>query len=826
MARCLFGMETEYALVAGSSEHPRLDAAESLMSLARRRLPHLRGAYSSGLFLQNGGRLYVDAGSHPEFATAEVDAPEDLVRYLAAGDAELAELVGELRAANRHQEGPILLKSNICYANPGVTWASHESYLHSAPSAVMPKHLIPFLVSRVLFGSGGLNPLCPGILFSMSPRAHLFTRTIGDSTTSERPIFNCRTESLTAGRTSRLHVIVGDSSHSQLSQYIKIGSTALAVLLAELGVDLGGTMELACPLIALHSFATNLGASADRTKGPPLSAIDIQRHYLRKVEEYLDHKEMPPWAIEVCGRWRAALNLAANGPSAAVGVFDWAVKKAMFDQHIIRRAIKSETLGVWNQALTCVRDAHRRTANTWRFDQSILFSDHPAVVTERQNQATFLKSHGLCWDEAPAILDLRAELCEIDVRCAQIMPAGLFSEITAHLPHTLIEPERIQQSRREPPQRTRARIRGEQIRLLAGRRGCAAEWQSVHNDEGMFLDLGDPFDNAPVWKPVPADPIRPPPLQPVRQCAILYDHGDYAAAYTKASQILMVTNGGNRLCDDDRRKLLRIIAWTRARRGELDAAMAVLETLAAETTSPGMPIWLIIDHIGVIRKSTLEPSGERFWELIREGERILEQVARIREPSDAHLTRPLLLAHKGYALARNGRALEAVEPLRRACAGSGAVSERIRARTLADIADALRMLGDTENAARVLADAEQLQVQHHFLIDHADHSLTVRAKLTQDRREGYRLLRGAERTLARGGARVALARTLLLQARLCPRACRCALLHRQLTALLDTAPSLRRCPAVTRILSHWDEWIHGGADPVVTEGKSDPFWCL
>jgi len=821
-------METEYALVAGSCEGSRVRAAESLLALARRRLTHLPGAGSPGLFLENGGRFYTDVGAHPEFATAEVDTPEELVRYLAAGDAEIADLAGELRAAGRPEQAPMLLKSNICYANPGVTWASHESFLHAGGSDGMPRQLIPFLVSRVMHGSGGLNPLCPGIQLSLSPRVHLFTRTMGDSTTGNRPIYNGRNESLSSRGMSRLHVIVGDSTHSQLSQFIKVGSTALVVLLAELGLDPGGTMQLACPLIALHSFATDpyFRTTADRVTGPPVTALDVQSHYLQCVEQQLDRKAMPVWAREVCRRWRAALDLARHGPQAALGVFDWAVKKLLFDQHITRRGVKPETFAAWNHALTCARDAHRQLAGSWQFNEAILFSDHPAVVAERRNQDAHLKSHGLCWEQAPAFLKLRDELCEIDVRCAQIVPAGLFSELGPHLQHQLIDPQRVQEARREPPQGTRARFRGEQIRRCAGRKGCTAEWQRVYNEKGMYLDLADPLDDAPVWKPVPPEPQRRGPVSPVRQCAGLYDVGDYAAAYTKASQILIIFRGGEGLPDDERRLLLQVVARTRARCGEAEAALAMLDTLAAETSTPQMPLWLMIDYIGVMRKSSLAPGGRRFWELIEEAEQLLDRPATSSESRDEPAMQSLLLGHKGYALTRQGRAGEAVQTLRRACAGTAAVPDRIRARTLADLADAFRMLGDTEAVVEPLRQAERYQVALNYFIDRADHSLTARAKLTPDRKEAYRLLRGAQRTLDRGGAKVALARNLLLQARLCGRSCRRLLLHEQVTALLDNTPSLWQCPAVARVLSDWDAWVHEGPEPATIDGKGDAFWCL
>jgi proteasome accessory factor A len=824
-------METEYALVAGPGEDSRVHAAESLMSLARRRLPHLRGAISSGIFLQNGARFYNDAGAHPELATAEVDSPEEMVRYLAAGDAELADLVAELRAARGAgaMAGMILLKSNICYHNPGVTWASHESFLHaSAGREAMPRQLIPFLVSRVLFGSGGLNPLCPGILFSLSPRVHLFTRAIGDSTTGDRPIFNCRNESLSAGGMSRLHVIVGDSTHSQISQYIKIGSTALVVLLAELGLDPGGPMQLACPLIALHSFATDphFRITADLVTGQRVTALDIQRHYLNHVEKHLDHRGMPLWAGEVCRRWKESLDLAERGPVAGLKMFDWALKLALTEQHLCRRAMKSETIGVWNHALTCVRDAHRKVANTWQFNEAILFCNHPAVIAERRNQEALLRSRGLRWDQAGEFLKVRAELCEIDVRCAQIMPAGLFAELAAHLPHTLIAPERIQQARREPPQGTRARFRGEHVRKYSGRNGCCADWQSVSNDEGMILDLTDPLVENPAWKPAP--PMRPSPVRnnPINECAMAYESGNYAAAYTRASQILTVCRGGAGLPDDDRRLLLRLIAWTRARAGQADAAMAALDTLAAETHSAEMPLWLVVDYLGVMRKSTLGAGGTRFSRLIEAGERYLVPSGR---PSDRRFelaTCAQFLNYKGYALTRQGRAAEAVETLRRASVDAATGPNRIQARILADLGDALRMAGDTDGAAQALQAAERMQLRLGLLIDHADHTVPALARLSPNRREAYHLLRKAQRTLKAGNANVALARTLLLQARIWARPFRCARLRDQVTALLDMAPSLRHCPAVAHIRANWDAWIRGGADPAAGQGGGDPYWCL
>src|SRR5690349_7451732 len=99
MAERLFGMEIEY----GCAVRPRnpksvsrgADWVERLMAIARKRLPHLPSLEGSGIFLQNGARLYVDC-SHPEMTTPECANPWDVVRYMQGGERILTDLAREL----------------------------------------------------------------------------------------------------------------------------------------------------------------------------------------------------------------------------------------------------------------------------------------------------------------------------------------------------------------------------------------------------------------------------------------------------------------------------------------------------------------------------------------------------------------------------------------------------------------------------------------------------------------------------------------------------------------------------------------------------------
>ena len=76
MDRRIFGIETEYGVTCTFNGQRRLSPDEVARYLFRRVVAWGR---SSNVFLTNGSRLYLDVGSHPEYATAECDGLEQLI---------------------------------------------------------------------------------------------------------------------------------------------------------------------------------------------------------------------------------------------------------------------------------------------------------------------------------------------------------------------------------------------------------------------------------------------------------------------------------------------------------------------------------------------------------------------------------------------------------------------------------------------------------------------------------------------------------------------------------------------------------------------------
>ena len=447
----LFGLETEYALAAALDDGRVADrgaVVAALLEVASRRLVHLQDGRASGIFVENGSRFYIDAGLHPEWCTPECLHPAEVVRYLKAGEAWLAEILDETRA-KLGLGTATLFRVNVDYAN-GATWGCHESYLHRADPRLLAPQLIPHFVSRIVYtGAGGFEPWQGGLRFTLSPRARHIEHAVSDASTSDRGIYHTKMESLSRGY-QRLHVLCGESLCSELGSFLKIGATALVVRLVELGERPGDAVAPLHPVRALHRFASDpsCGARVITAGRRRLRAIEIQRHYLEAVEARLGHSQFPEWAPAVCVAWRRVLDALDAGPAAVATSLDWGIK------------------------LACFR--------------------------------AFAERHGIRWMEQGRLVGpvgapsaVTAQLCELDLRFGEVGARSIFDALdrAGTLDHRIAEVGDIAAARSEPPPHGRARARGLAIRRLAADPAThLCDWSEVADGAGRrVVDLSDPF---------------------------------------------------------------------------------------------------------------------------------------------------------------------------------------------------------------------------------------------------------------------------------------------------------------------------------------------
>ena len=514
MALRLLGMETEYAVtgfrrgVACGAEQ----AAHGLLEAARRDLPHLRDRGSPhGLFLGNGARLYLDTGLHPEYATPECVDPRDVVRYVRAGDRVLSRLASDAWTKGLLGGQTLVFRGNVDYSGAGTTWGCHESYMHRADPDTLQAALVPHLVSRVVYsGAGGFDPLSAGLAFTLAPRVRHVHHIVSADSTSNRGIYHTKDEPLCAGQYHRLHVICGERLMSDRANWLKLGTTALTVALAEAGLRPGRGLQLAAPLAAFRAFAadTTCRGEVSLVGRRRAGALAIQRAYLEQAEAHLGARFMPAWAGDLCRDWRGVLDLLAHDVERAATSLDWAIKRTLYARHADRRGVGWSSLGVWTGVVETLRRALDQASEPERPISTALIRDATGPIGHlRATLTTRLRDAGLEWDQLDAFLALRQELFEIDTRFGQLGSEGVFDRLdrTGALSHQVDGIDRFDDAVRTPPNTGRAGLRGNLARRPGDHTRYVASWDHVlDTKERRVLDLTDPFTTREVWRAAPA----------------------------------------------------------------------------------------------------------------------------------------------------------------------------------------------------------------------------------------------------------------------------------------------------------------------------------
>ena len=336
MERRIFGIENEYGVTCTLRGQRRLSPDEVARYLFRRVVSWGR---SSNVFLENGARLYLDVGSHPEYATPECDALIDVVAHDKAGERILEDLVqaAEERLIEEGIRGEIyLFKNNTDSA--GNSYGCHENYLVTRRGDFqrMIDTLIPFFVSRQIYsGAGKLLQTARGTVFTLAQRAEHIWEGISSATTRSRPIINTRDEPhADAERYRRLHVIAGDSNMSEYITFVKIGTTAALLQMLEADVvfrDL--TLENPIRAIREISHDPTCRRSVRLANGRELSALDIQWEYLERVMRFSRTSGFPAQVEQAIGMWEYLLTGLEKDPMSLNREVDWVMKYRLIERY-------------------------------------------------------------------------------------------------------------------------------------------------------------------------------------------------------------------------------------------------------------------------------------------------------------------------------------------------------------------------------------------------------------------------------------------------------------------------------------------------------------
>lgn len=351
MDQRVFGVETEFGIThrpAAQADAPGrgLPPDELARYLFR---PVVEFGRSSNIFIPNGSRLYLDVGSHPEYATAECASLDDLIASDRAGDVTMHDLAmtAEAQLADDGLSGQVyVLKNNVDSA--GNSYGSHENYLipRTTHFRRLSGILLPFLVTRqLLAGAGRVVPTegeAPAH-YAFSQRADHMWEGISSATTRSRPIINTRDEPHADAATHRrLHVIVGDSNMSSTTSLLRYGSTDLVLRMIEAGVPIGD-FELENPIGAIRDISHDItGTATVRIRGGGrMNAVEIQRGLLERAKDFIaQHGSHHDRVEQILELWDRTLTAVETGDYSLIDQdIDWAIKKRLIDDVASRHGL-------------------------------------------------------------------------------------------------------------------------------------------------------------------------------------------------------------------------------------------------------------------------------------------------------------------------------------------------------------------------------------------------------------------------------------------------------------------------------------------------------
>lgn len=317
----------------------------------------------SGGFLVNGARLYIDAvGSHLEYATAECRDLKDLVANDRAGQAHIVRALKHLGL-----QDDISVYNNSVDHFGGHTFGCHENYLVRANedfyAASLP-FLYPFLVTRQIFAGVGRvgghilvaggrptydevssNPVDfiwvshvyrvlpdDSVHFQLTQRADHILKPVASRVRFNRALVNPKWENYYSfDGLTRLHLLFGEANQNEYAYALKVGTTHLVLRLLDEG-KIPEKLLIPNPVLTLRQISRDMDFKweIELIDGTKLSAIDLQREYLKLAQVYKGEDKQTDWILT---EWESVLDGLATDPMAMGDRLDWVAKYHIVEEY-------------------------------------------------------------------------------------------------------------------------------------------------------------------------------------------------------------------------------------------------------------------------------------------------------------------------------------------------------------------------------------------------------------------------------------------------------------------------------------------------------------
>ncbi|MEX2145019.1 MAG: proteasome accessory factor PafA2 family protein [Candidatus Spechtbacterales bacterium] len=314
----------------------------------------------TGFVLSNGCRFYVDMG-HPEYSIPETTNPMDALVAQKAGDriVELCRRLFEERLKNENRNISIRLDKNNSDGK-GNSYAAHENYsltpetfteiTNRYGSRELEDIVLNFFTTRQIVTGAGKVGYETGrpVPYQISQRADFIEKEKSLNTVEKRGIINLRDHSYAGyDDVRRLHVICGDGNMSELSLYLKFGTTALILMMLESGfIQSEGSSVLIRMQNPVRSYKNvsrdlSLGHKIFFEDGSKRTALAIQEEFYSLAKKFTDGNDIDPIWRDVADKWEKVLHGLAGERNSDewAGNLDWVKKETILKRHQEKKGV-------------------------------------------------------------------------------------------------------------------------------------------------------------------------------------------------------------------------------------------------------------------------------------------------------------------------------------------------------------------------------------------------------------------------------------------------------------------------------------------------------
>jgi hypothetical protein len=344
-----FVMSTEMECLTAVTQSPHPEFVvrrflEIMASLA----PSMPGR--SGFF-NPYGRVYIDCNLHIELAACECASPYDLPNIVERQQMLAAQAIQQLSEEHQH----LLLANNNhsgLLTADAPTWGSHENYMTEQHATQFGEHILPFLVTRIYAGAGGINYPSADFLAAVRPlRMELAS---GGGTTEQRAIHSTARDEHHMGekpKRFRYHLILGDGHASHFNLALQFGATALALKAIFFDHKLKQELKKFDSIsgegwVTLLKQLNVLAAAGGPLRVDP-RVLEIQHLYLEAAQRYADSLDTrPDWIAGILNDWRQTLQAMERMD------LDWlSARLDTFAKYSLYSAVLAEQGKQWNDLI-------------------------------------------------------------------------------------------------------------------------------------------------------------------------------------------------------------------------------------------------------------------------------------------------------------------------------------------------------------------------------------------------------------------------------------------------------------------------------------------